>query len=320
MKRPFLPYLPWRPPRPECGPILLNARRLYILPTRAGLVFALLLLGLLVGAINYGLSLAYLFTFWLAGLGVTGMLHTHRNLSGLRLHSKTSTPVFAGEIARLAIELENPGALKRYRVGLSHPTFDGEEKDLPAEGKTELTLTQSITQRGWQPLGRFGVYTRYPLGLFRCWSVLELSDPDSTAAGVLVYPAPARDSLPLPVSNSAEQDHATSRAEGDDFAGLRSYQTGDPPRRIAWKAAARSQHLVTKQFNGQRGTKLRLDWSRTAELETEARLSRLTRWALDAHAAGLAFELALPGHSISMGSGEPHLRQCLEALARYGQD
>jgi uncharacterized protein (DUF58 family) len=64
---------------------------------------------------------------------------------------------------------------------------------------------------------------------------------------------------------------------------------------------------------------LSLDWLRTPEKETEARLSRLTRWALDAHAAGLAFQLTLPGRTIVMGSGEAHLRQCLEALARFGE-
>lgn len=319
MKLGSLPYLPWRPPQPESGPILLSARRLYILPTRAGLVFALLLLGLLIGAINYGLSLAYLFTFWFAGLGVTGMLHTQRNLSGMVLRAKASTPIFAGESARLLLEASNPSSLKRYRIGLNHPAGECEECDVPAGAKAELALTLPQTRRGWQPLGRFGIYSRYPLGLFRCWTVLELSGPDSTTFGVLVYPAPARDSVPLPVSNSAEQSDAASQSDGDDFTGLRSYQAGDPPRRIAWKAAARSQHLLTKQFSGQRGTKLCLDWSRTPEKETEARLSRLTRWALDAHAAGVAFELALPGRVVGMGSGEAHLRHCLEALARYGQ-
>jgi uncharacterized protein (DUF58 family) len=319
MNRPALPYLPWRPPKPEIGPIRLNARRLYILPTRAGLVFGLLLLGLLVGAINYGLSLAYLFTFWFAGLGVTGMLHTQRNLSGLLLRAKASAPVFAGENARFLVEADNPTTLQRYRVGLTHPLGDSEECEIPARGKADLPLSLAQTQRGWHALGRFSVYSRYPFGLFRCWTVLDLISPDSTPLGVLVYPAPAREAISLPASDIADQNDEFNLSDGDDFAGLRSYQAGDPPRRIAWKAAARSEHLLTKQFCGQRGSKLSLDWLRTPEKETEARLSRLTRWALDAHAAGLAFQLTLPGRTIVMGSGEAHLRQCLEALARFGE-
>jgi uncharacterized protein (DUF58 family) len=100
---------------------------------------------------------------------------------------------------------------------------------------------------------------------------------------------------------------------------LRAYQAGDTPRRIAWKSAARSQHLLTKQFSGQRGSSVHLNWLQTPEKETEARLSRLTRWALDAHAAGVPFALTLPGRDIDLASGEVHLRQCLEALARFGE-
>ena len=314
-----LPYLPWRPPRLESGPIRLNARRLYILPTRAGLVFALLLLGLLVGAINYGLSLAYLFTFWLASLSVVAMLHTQRNLSGLIVEARASPPVFAGESARLVLLAENRGALGRHRIGLTHASGHSEEYDIPAGGRAELALNLSQLQRGWHVLGRFGIHSRYPLGLFRCWSVLELSDTNALPFGVLIYPRPAPDALPLPVATIGEQASASSPGEGDDFTGLRIYQAGDATRRIAWKAAARSQHLLIKQFNAQRGSSLYLDWSQPPEKDTEARLSRLTRWVLDAHAAGLPFALTLPGCNIGMGSGEMHLRQCLEALARFGQ-
>ncbi|OYY93548.1 MAG: hypothetical protein B7Y41_12400 [Hydrogenophilales bacterium 28-61-23] len=323
MQLPVLLHLPWRPPRLERGPIRLNARRLYILPTRSGLVFAMLLLGLLIGAINYGLSLAYLFTFWFAGLGVIGMLHTQRNLSGLTIRAKASPAVFAGEDARLLLEAENPAGPRRYRIGLAHPSGASRECDVPVGGKAELALVLTGCKRGWQPLGRFTLYSRHPLGLFRCWTVLELAGPDSAPHGVLIYPAPARDSLPLPAPDGADRQAKASQADGDDFTGLRGYQAGDPPRRIAWKAAARSQHLLTKQFNepsvAPSGSRLRLDWSRTPENDTEARLSRLTRWALDAYAAGLAFELVLPSHSVNMGGGEAHLRHCLEALALYGQ-
>ena len=42
---------------PEPGTIVLGQRRIYILPTRQGLGFALALLVMLIGAINYNLSL-----------------------------------------------------------------------------------------------------------------------------------------------------------------------------------------------------------------------------------------------------------------------
>lgn len=302
----------------EASPVELNARRLYILPTRACLVFALLLLGLLVGAINYGLSLAYLFTFWFAGLAVIGMLHTQRNLSGLRLSAQPTQAVFAGETAQLRVRVENPSVVPRYRVNLTHPDGDGTADDIAAAGTTDLYLSRQHPKRGWHALGRFGIQSRYPLGLFRSWSVLELLDSNATPFGVLVYPRPTADALPLPNMTGGDRETGDRRHEGDDFAGLRGYQAGDAPKRIAWKAAARSPDLLTKQFAGQGGTILQLDWRQPPEKDTEGRLSRLTRWVLDAHAAGMTFSLNLPGNTIEPGSGKVHLRRCLEILARFG--
>jgi uncharacterized protein (DUF58 family) len=310
-----LPYLPWRKPIVESGPLRLASRRLYILPTRSGLIFALLLLGLLVGAINYGVSLVYLFTFWFAGLGVVGMLHTQRNLAGLVLRPAATAPVFVGESACFKLRAENPSCLLRQRIGLRHALAQGEPGDLAAGGETLLELHLPQPERGWKTPGRFAIHSEFPLGLFRCWSVLELD------WGVLVYPRPAPDALPLPPPEAADDEGADARGEGLEFAGLRGYQPGDTTRRIAWKASARGgEKLLTKQFAGNAGQQIWLSWWRTPERDVEGRLSRLTRWVLDVHAAGLAYGLKLPGRSLPPQAGEAHLRQCLEALARYGSN
>lgn len=311
-----LPYLPWHKPALESGPVQLSSRRLYILPTRSGLVFALLLLGLLLGAINYGVSLVYLFTFWFAGLAVVAMLHTQRNLAGLVLRAATSAPVFAGETACFRLRVENPSRLPRQRIALRHALGGGTAGDIPAGGETLLELPLAQTERGWQRPGLFAIHGEFPLGLFRCWSVLELD------WGVLVYPRPAADALPLPAADADDDsvERAPSRGEGMEFAGLRGYQPGDAPRRIAWKASARGGgKLLTKQFTSSAGQHLWLSWWQTPERDVEGRLSRLTRWVLDAHAAALVYGLKLPGRSLPPQTGEAHLRQCLEALARHGQ-
>ncbi|TXT17115.1 MAG: hypothetical protein FD132_2572, partial [bacterium] len=144
-----LPHLPWRKPRIEAGPVRLTARRLYILPTRAGLVFGVLLLGLLVGAINYGVSLAYLFTFWFVGLAVVGMPHTQRNLSGLTLRAGAAPPVFAGESAVFSLHVDNAGGAARRGIALHHPLGVGEARDIPAGGCASLELRLPQARRGW---------------------------------------------------------------------------------------------------------------------------------------------------------------------------
>ena len=309
-----LPYIPWRKPRMEPGPVHLTARRLYILPTRGGLVFGLLLLGLLVGAINYGVSLAYLFTFWFAGLGVVGILHTQRNLAGLVLRPLPVEPVFAGEVAEFVLEVDLAEGRARHRLGIHHPGGRGPLADVPADARGRLRLDLPQPARGRHGPGRFAVYSEYPLSLFRCWSVMELDWRG------LVYPAPAGEARPFPAALGEDEGAVPLRGEGAEFAGLRAYLPGDPPRRIAWKALARSgDRLVTKQFSRPVGRQLWLDWRETGVADPEARLSRLTRWVLDAHTAGLAFGLRLPGLEIPVQAGEGHLRRCLEALALQGQ-
>ena len=82
---------------PERGTIVLRHRRVYIVPTRLGWMFAATLGLLLVGSINYALSLGFALTFLLAGMGLAGMVHTARNLarlavSGESIQSVCSTP------------------------------------------------------------------------------------------------------------------------------------------------------------------------------------------------------------------------------------
>src|SRR3546814_18705107 len=59
-----------------------------LLPTRFGLVYMLMLIGMLVGSINYTLSLGFVVTFLLAGMGTMAMLHTWRNLAWRQIESR----------------------------------------------------------------------------------------------------------------------------------------------------------------------------------------------------------------------------------------
>ena len=47
----------------ERGTLVLNQRRIYIMPSRQGLAFVFVLILMLLGDINYNLSLGYVLTF-----------------------------------------------------------------------------------------------------------------------------------------------------------------------------------------------------------------------------------------------------------------
>jgi uncharacterized protein (DUF58 family) len=74
---------------------------------------------------------------------------------------------------------------------------------------------------------------------------------------------------------------------------------------------------MLKQFSGAAEVSSLLDWDSLPELGTEARLSQLTRWCLDAAADRRSFGLRLPSTTVPLGSGEKHLHECLKTLALY---
>lgn len=91
------------------------------------------------------------------------------------------------------------------------------------------------------------------------------------------------------------------------------------PRHLFWKAAAREQTLLVKQFGGDRADELWLDWKDLPGSDTEYRLSQLCRWVLDADQEQQRYGLRLPGTEIPIASGNTHKHRCLEALARFEQ-
>lgn len=295
---------------PERGEVVLVQRRIFILPTRRGLLFALVLVLMLTGSINYALSLGFVLTFLLASLGITGMIHTFRDLAGLHIAPAKTAPVFAGQTARFAFAIQNPTRMPRFSVALTRDQRESHVVDIPSQATAIATAGVPAPRRGLLRPGRLTLCTRFPVGLFYAWSYVDLDTQ------CIVYPRPAPPGLPLPPLDAGKNEGAAIAQGHDDFSGLRLYHPGDSPRHIAWKAAAREQVLLTKQFTGRATAELWLKLDLIPDrVDCEEKLSRMTRWVLDAHAAGLAYGIRLPKVTVDVGSGDAHRDRCLEALA-----
>lgn len=303
----------WR--GPETGAIVLVQRRVFILPTRQGLVFATVLLVMLAGSINYTLGLGFVLTFLLGALGVNAMIYTFRNLANLRVTGGRARPVFAGDTAHFTIHLENRGDADRYAIGLTHDRKLVSFVDVMARSTTPATAAVYASRRGILRPGRLTLFTRFPLGLYYAWAYLDLD------LRCIVYPRPAAAGLPMPPAAPSAGAGAERGQGQEDFSGMRLYHRGDSPRHIAWKVAARDQGLHTKQFTGRAEIELWLDWAQLPpQMGVEERLSHLARWVLDAHGAGLTYGLRVPGATLEMAAGEAQRDRCLEALALYNSD
>jgi uncharacterized protein (DUF58 family) len=303
---------------PRTDTQLLTQGNVYILPTRAGWMFALTLLVLLLASVNYQLNLGYILTFLLAGSGVVSMHVTHGTLRGLTLHLRPVAATFAGSPAVLDIVMSSPSS-PRFGIGLrvldAAPTTLA-WTNVPAGGQATAHVSFVPAERGLRDVPTLSAETRFPLGLFRAWTVWR------PIARVLVYPQVEVDAPALPaarpVAGGATQQR---RSEGGEIEGVRAYRRGDPLKLVAWKKAAQAletgAELVSRDTSTSARQELWLDWSACASLAPEDRLSRLAAWTLAAHRADADYGLRLPGLELEPADGEAQRIRCLEALALW---
>jgi uncharacterized protein (DUF58 family) len=304
--------------------LALTQRNVYILPTRAGLMFGLTLAVLLLASINYQLSLGYLLTFLLAGSGLAGMHVTHANLRGLSLRLKQASNGAVGDACRVEVVLSQ--ARKQARLGLGVAVWqpagtatddlDWVWADVPGKGEALVQLSFHPAQRGRVRVPTLTVETRYPLGLFRVWTIWR------PAWEVLVWPKAEHPAPPLPAAESVgHAQHQAVRSRTGEYDGVRAYRRGDPMKLVVWRKAAKSGDaasdvtLVSRDNQSLQRQDLWLDEADCPQAQREARLSRLAAWVDKAARSEAAWGLRLPGQQLPPASGEAHRLACLEALA-----
>ena len=296
----------------DAFPLELRARRLYILPTRTGLAFALLLFLMLLTGMNYGNSLALLLTFILGAWAMVGMFECQRTLRGLCVLQASADDCFAGATGSFALHLGNPTAIARYSLSLRCPGSPPQDFELPARSDQWVGAAFQAGERGRQRLDRLEIATLAPFGLFRAWTWLYLP------VEAIVYPGPRGD-RPLPRSGAWHQSHAVATTGRDpgQWAGLRPYAEGDSPRSIAWKTWARGGPLLVGLYEGEGGDEHLLDEAPLRDLPAEARLSQLAAWVEACARDGSAFALELAGVRLPLAQGAEQRVAALRALALH---
>ena len=296
-----------RPKKPEALPVQIGRGRIYVLPTGFGLFVSLLIFTMLIGGLNYNNNPALLLVFLLAAIANNSLVRGHLLLSGVRLKALHAEPVFAGQRMTLRLRFDAVGA--RDRSGLELLCGDARaDFDLPAAEEIEAAVDVPTIRRGWMSCGRLRLSTLRPLGLARAWSWLR---PDTR---LLVYPTPDNDAPPLPEA-LGDGDSPRSRTHGEQPHHLRDYRDGDMPRQIAWKASARADRLLVREYEAAVARDIELDWFTLHALPHEAKIRRLARWVIEAERSGSRYAMRLPDQRLLPGCGPEHRHACLRALA-----
>jgi uncharacterized protein (DUF58 family) len=279
----------------------------------AGLLFVL-------GAMWYAASsqnntAVYLLFFILTAVFLVSIPHTLANLAGVTVRLEAVKPTFVGHEVSLPLEIMNDSRATRHGIELGLLSSDTERQRIdymPAQKAARVTLRFPARRRGEHKVGTLCLTSAYPLGFVR---FVRKFAPFQTYT---VYPKPAGD-LRLPESFLQRSDGrpVTEFGEGDDFAGVRAYVQGESQRHIDWRAVARGQPLMTKQFTAEVEGVLHFDFSALRVADMEKRLSQLALWVIEAERAQRAYALRLPGVEILPGVGQVHFHECMRALSLF---
>lgn len=293
-------------------PATITTRRVYILPTRGGVAFALLLFVMLIAGLNYANNVALLLTFLLAGFGLIAMHLTHRNLVGVVARGVAGVNAFAGEHGLLLVTLESAGGVRRFAIECEAEGSGRVGVTIPETGTARADIAVELKRRGRRNIRRIKLSTAFPFGLFRAWTYLHLD------VSLLAWPVPRGRREPPAEATSGGDAPSVHRAGDEEWAGLREFRTGDSPRQVAWAAYARGRGLLVKTYQSPAAHHRLFDLA-SVPGELEARLEQLAAWVDASHARGELFGLRLAGAEIAPGSGSEHRRQCLDALALHDE-
>jgi uncharacterized protein (DUF58 family) len=292
----------------------LNSRNIFIMPSKFGITFLLLVLLLFLLATNYQNNIIMLLSYLMASLFISAMMQSFFNFSGLVFQSRGECQGYAGQVLNILVTVTAPS--KRFALNFS---FDGQKiARLEHTGKQELVVKVPFysDQRGVFTPGRIKVMSEYSLGLFTTWTRLDF------ATICTVYPEPkalknGMRALSAAQSSSTQQRGGASIKGVEDFFELKSYLPGEPLSRVAWKQFARGQGKFSKQYQENQGELVWLNLADMPAIDLETKLQLLC--FLISHYAGRQqkFGLNLLHHKIEPNAGKQHIDLCLRALAHY---
>lgn len=293
---------------PASDSVQLTQKRIYILPTRAGIGFLGVALAVLLLGINYQNNLAYAVCFLMISLFVTTILHTFSNLSGLHIKARAASPVFAGQAANVPVALESVRDQQQVSLGFLREIQT--LTNLPVNSIVHMNINRSTRWRGWLDPGLLVISTVFPFGLLKAWSRVRLGQR------ILVYPQPVKGGDLQSLQAGVLDDQGSGRSD-ENLDALKNYEPGESISRIAWKVYAKGQGLHSLNFERESQDNIWLRWSLWPELSIESRLSRLAYWVVELNRQNLSFGLQLPDRCLELGFGDDHMHAALRSLALY---
>ncbi|MES2744424.1 MAG: DUF58 domain-containing protein [Bdellovibrionota bacterium] len=290
----------------------------YILPTLYGIGFLFLIVDIF--ALGYYRDNAPYHTVGLTLIvfGLVAMIHTNANIQNIAIELLDCEPMAAGESSEIRFTVQGTGTAPVHNLWIELPNGAPYSADratfLEVSSAIDGSLTVHCSKRGVYSIDKIKLISRGVYGLFQAWSW------HAAKTNLIVYPKP-RGNNPLPTGTESQAKKLegatlTKTLSGDDFQGHKPYILGDSLQHVDWKAYARGQDMLIKDYSGEGSEALDLHWDDTRGT-TEERLEQLSAWIVLMNRAQRPYSLHLPTLSLSRGSGARHDAEAYYALATF---
>ena len=294
-------------------------------PTRAGWLFFAITMGVGFAAFNTGNNLMYLVLSLMLGFLVLSGVLSESSLRGIRVRRRLPRELYAGSQNTIVLEVSN----KQLRVSAfavvvvdrraaEHPSGSRESRGFALRVAAGETVRRPYRfqpeRRGYIQFMEFQVFTRFPFGLFS----KSLTIPARESA--LVYPE--LESIRTPPNFGSPRDAgervSAPSGSGADAIGLRDYATGDPLRRIHWRASIRRRALLVREVESEHAAEVEVVLRTRGATHGES-FEQAVRWAASEVAALLDADtrvaLRTDDELIAADEGARHRARLLSYLA-----
>lgn len=288
--------------QPKAREVTLTQKIIYILPSRFGLWYILLLILLYLLGTNYQNNLILLMSYMLFSVLLLSLTLAWRNLYNMTVSCAPVLSAYAEEDLMVPVSLQ--AALPRQQI---HCYFNNNQPASFADNSPQVMVPLATGPRGYHSLPRLTIHSYYPFGLFNCKSMLNLD------YHYWVFPKP----LTTETVNSLGDNSGNKNQVADDFDTIRSYQAGDSLKLMLWKRLARDpSNPVVKHAPS--SPQPEPDWITIPAISgtaLEVALSKACYLMLQLEQRSKPYGLRINSKSINPACGQQHLERCLRELA-----
>lgn len=219
----------------------------YMRPTHEGrrFLFAVFLIGL--AALNTGNNLIYIVFGLMCSVLVIAWVALRVNLAALTLAVNFPEPIYAGQAAKAVLTVSNA---KRYLSSYSLHVLMPEgargrgQVTIVAPGASASCVAEAyFPRRGVYSYSDFFIESTFPFLFFTKRIRVPLS------GDVVVYPALMEVDEDALLSGQGDDAWTLRPGRGEELLSIRQFGAGDDMKMIHWKATAKADKLMVKDFS-----------------------------------------------------------------------